>query len=93
MCGDHSLQADFALLIRAYSCLLLVQACGGVVQLVRTLPRRWLESHTVTADTYNTLPFPAHSLFPYRALPHLECIRANLSAVTSTILKVRAGLP
>jgi hypothetical protein len=25
---------------------------GDVVQLVRTLPRRWLESHTVTADRF-----------------------------------------
>src|SRR6266550_7070846 len=25
---------------------------GDVVQLVRTLPRRWLESHTVTADSF-----------------------------------------
>jgi gamma-glutamyl:cysteine ligase YbdK (ATP-grasp superfamily) len=32
-----------------YSCLLLVRVCGDVVQLDRTLPRRWLESHTVTA--------------------------------------------
>ena len=31
----------------------LKSAVGDVVQLVRTLPRRWLESHTVTA---NSLP-------------------------------------
>src|SRR5438270_6834496 len=29
---------------------------GDVVQLVRTLPCRWLESHTVTAEPQNQLP-------------------------------------
>src|SRR5216683_4593300 len=29
---------------------------GDVVQLVRTLPRRWLESHTVTAESQSQLP-------------------------------------
>src|SRR5260370_35124021 len=40
----------------AYSCLLLVQVCGDVVQLVRTLPCRWLESRTVTAEPQKQLP-------------------------------------
>src|SRR6266446_10732766 len=29
---------------------------GDVVQLVRTLPSRWLESYTVTAEPQNQLP-------------------------------------
>src|SRR5260370_27163887 len=37
---------------------------GDVVQLVRTLPRRWLESYTVTADPYLPYPFPLFSLSP-----------------------------
>src|SRR5260370_30062241 len=40
----------------AYSCLLLVQVCGDVVQWVRTLPCRWLESRTVTAEPQKQLP-------------------------------------
>ena len=30
---------------------------GDVVQLVRTLPRHWLESHAVTAESQSQLPF------------------------------------
>jgi len=37
-----------ALLTRPYA-KLLIFAVGDVVQLVRTLPSRWLESYTVTA--------------------------------------------
>src|SRR5439155_20540030 len=37
---------------------------GDVVQLVRTLPRRWLESYTVTAEPHNQLP--------HRTFNHLE---------------------
>ncbi len=37
---------------------------GDVVQLVRTLPRHWLESHTVTAEPHNQLP--------HRIFNHLE---------------------
>src|SRR6266699_4425441 len=32
---------------------------GDVVQLVRTLPCRWLESHTVTAEPHNQFPHTA----------------------------------
>src|SRR5213596_4050287 len=37
---------------------------GDVVQLVRTLPCRWLESYTVTAEPHNQLP--------HRTFNHLE---------------------
>src|SRR5258708_39335713 len=37
---------------------------GDVVQLVRTLPCRWLESYTVTAEPHNHLP--------HRTFNHLE---------------------
>src|SRR5260370_18840147 len=37
---------------------------GDVVQLVRTLPRHWLESYIVTADIYLPYPFPPFSFPP-----------------------------
>jgi len=36
--------------------------------LVRTLPRRWLESHTVTADTYNN-PTLSPRILCFRIVP------------------------
>src|ERR1700687_2292799 len=48
---------------------------GDVVQLVRTLPRHWLESYTVTADTFLTF------FVSCTCIPHLACIRAHFIAL------------
>ena len=57
------------------------RARGAHIQLVRTLPRRWLESYTVTADSF----YPAlFACFLGLLAVHsniLGCIRADLTAV------------
>src|SRR5712691_7566290 len=49
---------------------------GDVVQLVRTLPRRWLESYTVTAELQNQLPHRASI-----ALNRSSCLSRRRSGV------------
>src|SRR5260370_13705131 len=63
----------------AYSCLLLVQVCGDVVQLVRTLPCRWLESRTVTAEPQKQLP--------HRSEEHTSELQSHLNLVCRLLLE------
>src|SRR5260370_2806831 len=77
--GNASERARYAKLAKPLSFKVLRQVVentvGDVVQLVRTLPCRWLEFYTVTVDTYNTSTLLPVSFVPCCAFPHLECIR------------------
>jgi hypothetical protein len=54
---------------------------GDVVQLVRTLPSRWLESYTVTVDSFDPALFGGFLILLAVHSHILRCIRADLTAV------------
>src|SRR5713101_6658896 len=66
----------------------LAGVCGDVVQLVRTLPRHWLESHTVTA---NSLP-PVRQNPAYRHI-YKDACRGRLTCPSVAPLQRSSKIP
>ncbi len=78
---------------------------GDVVQLVRTLPCRWLESHTVTAEPQNQLPhrtsitllewtaqLPKSGTARRASLKRFVKFAAQITSVSSTITSVSSTI-
>src|SRR5437660_3369318 len=81
--ADRALYAKLAtaLFLRALR-QVVDSTVGDVVQLVRTLPRRWLESRTVTADSFYPGLFACFLCLLAVHSHTLRYIRADLTAVT-----------